>query len=300
MEYRKVPLTISQQVELLAERGLHMADKAEVRMHLQRIGYYRLTGYLRPFRIQGSDRFVDGATFTDGVKLYEFDQELRGLVLEAIGHIEVSVRAALTCEMAHAHGTFGHYEAQSFGAGAAWHAAWADGLTSEVTRARETFLDHFRATYSGYPFVPIWMATEVMSMGSISKMYRGMRGMDQKRVARRFEQPAPVFVSWLHAVAVARNICAHHGRLWNRSLSVKPMRPRSALWSDRQDSLPNDRLFFLLVVLRNLLHATTANVDSWSQRTNRALIPVLTGARMRTAAGAPADWIDHRLWYSSR
>ncbi|MGE4307572.1 MULTISPECIES: Abi family protein [Bacteroides] len=30
--------------------------------------------------------------------------------------------------------------------------------------------------------------------------------------------------SWLHSIVYIRNICAHHSRLWNKVLGVRPLR----------------------------------------------------------------------------
>ncbi|WGT25886.1 Abi family protein [Pseudomonas marginalis] len=38
--------------------------------------------------------------------------------------------------------------------------------------------------------------------------------------------------SWLHTLTTIRNMCAHHSRLWNRELGIRPELPRKAnfLW----------------------------------------------------------------------
>ena len=69
------------------------------------------------------------------------------------------------------------------------------------------------------------MATELISFGSLSQMNANLRAKLRKQIARKFDQPAPVSLSWLHALAAIRNICAHHSRLWNKELAVKPELP---------------------------------------------------------------------------
>jgi abortive infection bacteriophage resistance protein len=34
--------------------------------------------------------------------------------------------------------------------------------------------------------------------------------------------------NWLHAINIARNVCAHHSRLWNKPSVVQPKRPLKA------------------------------------------------------------------------
>jgi abortive infection bacteriophage resistance protein len=49
MKYTKPPLTFDQQADLLLSRGL-MAEKTELILKLKSVSYYRLSGYLFPFR----------------------------------------------------------------------------------------------------------------------------------------------------------------------------------------------------------------------------------------------------------
>jgi abortive infection bacteriophage resistance protein len=51
-----------------------------------------------------------------------------------------------------------------------------------------------------------------------------------------------VFKTWIHNLCYVRNICAHHGRLWNRNLTIRPLIPdKEPLWLDM--NLNNKKLF---------------------------------------------------------
>ncbi len=50
MKYEKGALSLEQQADQLIERGL-IADRNELMMRLQAVNYYRLSGYLHPYRI---------------------------------------------------------------------------------------------------------------------------------------------------------------------------------------------------------------------------------------------------------
>ncbi len=63
MKFAKPPLTITQQVQKLLDRGMQ-GDCGVIADRLAAVGYYRLTAYWHPFR--GPDRnFVPGRV-TDG------------------------------------------------------------------------------------------------------------------------------------------------------------------------------------------------------------------------------------------
>jgi abortive infection bacteriophage resistance protein len=85
--YVKPYLPLHQQVELLQARGMSVTDVERAVNCLQRIGYYRLSGYWFPFRHQEirtnlkgveerhvSEMFRPETSFDDVMRLYVFDK----------------------------------------------------------------------------------------------------------------------------------------------------------------------------------------------------------------------------------
>ena len=80
----KIWKTYEEQLEILKNRGLHVADEKKALGYLRTIGYYRLSGYLYPFRQFNPknpknrlDSFIPNSSFEDVKKLYMFDKRLR-------------------------------------------------------------------------------------------------------------------------------------------------------------------------------------------------------------------------------
>jgi abortive infection bacteriophage resistance protein len=90
IHYNKPPLSISDQAQLLLDRGLGCNDKTRLESYLSSIGYYRLSAYWLIFEQpcqQDNPRthqFVPDADFDTILKLYIFDRKLRLLLMEAI------------------------------------------------------------------------------------------------------------------------------------------------------------------------------------------------------------------------
>ena len=94
-----------------------------------------------------------------------------------------------------------------------------------------------------------------------------------------------------------RNICAHHGRLWNVGLGVYPAIPTSAAISWLQPgALPErsrKRLYPVLVSLQSVLDTISPH-SSWARRLNDLLT---TRSQMNLAGmGVPADWTADPFW----
>lgn len=293
MKYIKPPTSLPDQLQRLSDRGLHVADRDHAVHVLERISYYRLSAYWAPFK-QSDDVFEPGADFDTVLALYEFDRKLRLAVMDAIERVEIAVRTAIIHELSQAHGTFAHLDYDHFHPEFD-HAAWLCHAQTEARRSKELFIEHYKKSYEGFPHLPIWMALEVVSLGGLSKLFGGLRRDDQVRIASSYGVAASVLASWLHALTYVRNLCAHHGRLWNRLLGISPALPRHELFW-RPPYVPhNKRLWMVLLVLRRLMDHHHQG-DDWQQRVETLVEPIASNPRWRLAMGLPEEWCGHPLW----
>jgi abortive infection bacteriophage resistance protein len=159
----------------------------------------------------------------------------------------------------------------------------------EESRSAEVFVEHFRTKYASETDLPIWMATEIISFGVLSQMYANLRRKLRKLIAREFNLPEPVFVSWLHALTAIRNACAHHARLWNRELAVKPALPNT--WKAR--GISNHRFYVIALIIQTLLNDVSPG-SRWKERL-KAHIDAYPGADI-SHMHFPADWKNQSPW----
>jgi len=297
VQFSKPFKTSKELLSLLESRGLVIPDKTSAEKFLEYTNYYRLTGYMLPFESHGHS-FLPGTTFDDIQSLYLFDRELRSLVYEGIAILEVYTRAKISACLG-SMGPFAHFDKSIFYSGFHWE-DWHAFLVEEVKRSKETFVCHFRSTYDEWPNLPIWVSVELMSFGSISRLYCGIKRCYQKCIASNFNLRAPVLASWLHAIAYVRNICAHHARFWNRLLSIKPMiLRRDVAWSCFLQPTLQDKPFVLLTVLSELLkhiQAGTGMDIQWHSKMHRLLSNPPNVPRFEQAIGMPSRWNESSLW----
>lgn len=239
MRYTKPPLTFADQLELLQGRGLQVPDPARAEHWLSHISYYRLSAYMLPFK--DGENFRPGTTFDQVAGLYIFDRKLRLILLDAIERIEVALRTFLTYELSHQYGVFGHTDPTRFSPRFG-HDRFMEHLRKAERDSKETFVSHYRGKYTSEEHLPVWMATELISLGQLSRLYTACNPSIKRRFARRLNTGDPIVSSWLHSLSYVRNVCAHHSRLWNRELAIKPMLPvLSPAWPYRIRS--NERLY---------------------------------------------------------
>jgi len=291
--FDKPATTYAQQIELLRQRGMVISDAAKAEHCLRHVHYYRLCAYWLPFEADhASHQFREGTRFEDVWNLYVFDRELRLLVMDAIERVEVAVRSHWAYEMGHRHGPHSYLDHEV----AASRDRWEQNLTTlreEVTRSDERFIRHLLATYSE-ELPPVWAVCEVMSLGQLSRWYNNLKSMPTRRaIAECFGFDEKVLERFLHHLTHVRNLCAHHGRLWNREFTITPRLPRTKPLGLYQQLVPGSRrLYNTLVLLGHSLDIVSPD-SSWRGR----LIGLITQHGITTAEmGFPPGWPELPIW----
>jgi abortive infection bacteriophage resistance protein len=299
MKYTKAPLSFQDQARLLQSRGI-CGDLTIIENRLGSVNYYRLTGYLHPYKIPGDENFLPGTQFDTVWNHYAFDRRLRLLVMDAIERIEIAVRSQLAYYHAHEYHDPFAYATSPITLPSLKPAVYSDFLSrvrEETDRCeKDLFVSHFKTKYGDtHKDLPIWMAVEIMSFGAMQLLFRGASHKVKQHVASHFGMPDRVFDSWLHTLSVIRNICAHHGRLWNKVLGVKPLIPFQKDYPNWHTpyTVPNDRVFAVLIICRYCLKII-APQSRWPLHMKQLLsdFPMVNIGQM----GFPSNWQSLPIW----
>lgn len=260
--FQKPPLTHQQHLKLLLSRGLIIENNLQAINYLEYVGYYRLSGYFHFFyadQIKDMHCFKQGTNFDMVVNLYEFDTELRALLLKAIAKIEVAARIVISNTMCDEYGAHWYLQKELF------KSTFRHDKFLEQVKAETEFVSKggrkliFKAYYSKYknPQLPAsWMIFEALSFGTLSRIYEYIRRADlKKKVSSKFALPHyDVFSSWLQAISVTRNLCAHHSMLCYRNFHIMPRKPLT--WNmDKQRLFSEAKGIYLqLIIIQHLLN----------------------------------------------
>jgi abortive infection bacteriophage resistance protein len=301
MRYEKQPKTFPEQADLLLSRGL-IADREQLIRRLHVTSYFRLTGYLHPFRDKDSDHYQPGTSLEQVWKICVFDQRLRTLLLDAIEAIEVHVRTQLAYHFAHDHGAFAYTDARHFpNLAGDQFILWQRKLDDQMERSqrsREEFVAHFFAKYGDeHRRLPVWMLVELMDFGATLTFFRGVNDDIKKRIAAEVGQPDRVVMSWLLALNTVRNRCAHHLRLYHWELGTPVLVPQPGKFPEwHAPRLPNHRVGIILTLCRVWLNRIAPD-NRWTTRV-RALVEEFPDQPV-APMGFGSDWLQHPLWSSS-
>lgn len=219
----KHPKTIQEQIDLLKSRNMAFHDEANAPHFLANISYYRLKGYWWEMQNDKiNHHFASGSYFEDVIDLYNFDRHFRLIVFNAIERIEIALRTKMIYHLSLTHGAEWYLNSQHF-PNKKYFSDFQSKIHSELSDSSEEFIvKHYENHPNDNP--ESWKALEVLTLGSLSKLYRNLNHQlpEKNQVAKEFGLYNQKYLSsWLITITLVRNIIAHHGRLWNRVIINK-------------------------------------------------------------------------------
>ena len=249
---------------------------------LQQVNYYRLMAFTLTYKKNdGSDKYIDGTSFTDIFDLYQFDYKLRHMLVGVLEGIEIAFRTKIAYYFGHTYGSLG-YTKSEYSSNEEHHLKMLDELKKAIESNQEVFVEHHLTKYGGQ--FPVWVAVELLSFGVVSKFYANMLIEDKKAITSKYYNTTTDYLStWIRTAVHLRNTSAHYGRLYNKFLKVTPK-----LHNRFKNKLENKLLFTGLFVLREL----APSQKEWlSFVTNlEALIEEYSHVVDLAVMGFPDDW----------
>jgi len=303
------------QLEILGSRGMLIGNEAKALDYLERIGYYRLSGYWYSFRkhemiTDGRSKlryvrcneFVENSYFKDAIALYVFDKKLRLLALDALERIEMAIRVDVAYLLGqkdvYAQENIdlfrGNFAKKKDKAGRTQHDYWLENYHRYLKRSRKLpFVAHYLEKYGR---LPIWVSTDLWDFGLLSRLFSGMKPEDQDLIGKKYgAADGRAFASWLRGLNFIRNVSAHHSRLWNINIleRASPIHEQAA-WSELNTARP----FFYFAIMQKLLRVICPN-SSWFERFSKLMeaFPMIRcGEVSLSDFGLPDDWHTWDMW----
>ena len=323
--FDKPALRVEQQLELLKQQGLYVANNDRAMRFLEVVTLFRLSPYMRPFQESDPEHtFKPGSTLKAIVDIYRFDGSLRRITMDAIERVEVGMRATISNHMCPKYGPDWIADASIFSSTYSHSdllrplrdqlgrerkklereidrirkSSQPDGVLQQriENRMRDNYFRFYGSTYAHPELPPAWAILEELSLGTVSTLFNAIgKNVDKKAIASRFHLPFEVLASWLHTLTFIRNCCAHHSRLWNRELSIRPSLPKE--WvipnapADRPQ--PKQRLYIVLTMLAYLTDLISPD-SQW--KFHLAKITDQQESGYLSLMGFPNDWKRQHQW----
>lgn len=224
--YTKPHATGRQRVDHLRNLGLSVPRPNLAAKKIDAIGYERLRIYLlsRRDHTLPNKPFLPGTTYKNILRIYDCDVKLRDACFVAVGQFELHFRNAVSERLSDIYGSHPYYDVSAFNSAKAQQKC-LQTFTSIYLGSKDRRAKHYGETYD-YPFLPpIWRMKEFLTFGKASWIFKDLSKSVREDVAKEFGVlHLDTFTLWLDCLVDLRNICAHHDRLFNRSMPKQPAR----------------------------------------------------------------------------
>lgn len=250
-------------VHLTEEKQLIIPNPVLAKSTLQKLSYFALIGgYKDLFKHKPSNKYLYGVTFDEITAFYYFDEELRSLFLKYILHIERQLKSMLSYHFCEKYGEQQNTYLSAANYNLTPHnekdiKRLITSLAKTITLPSQySYIDHYARLYQN---VPLWVATNAMTFGQISKMYQYITSDIRTKVSINFANMSEIqFHQFIRILARCRNVCAHNERLY--SFQVNEAIPDTMLHSKLQLPMKNGQyingkkdLFAVVISLRYLI-----------------------------------------------
>ncbi len=301
MEFVKTAKTHLEQLELLKSRGLIIENESSAIETLSKISYYRLRAYWLTFEEIPQNniihKFKPNVKFDNIIATYDFDRQLRHIVFNAIELIEIALRTQMIYHLTLTTQDNLWYTQQNNFKNEIQFQSFMQIFQNEYKKSNEVFIKHYQKKYSFPDFPPAWMALEILSLGQLSMLYRNLNlTTSKKQIASIFNISYVLLESWIESLSYIRNVCAHHGRLWNKILPKTPIYPNriKPMWlSIKPTDDKINRLYIILSIIYLLLKEMNYHSEFKSALFN--LIRCFPNIPLHYL-GFPLNWANDEFW----
>jgi len=210
----RIATSTIKQIEILRNRGMDLDfEESKINEILLDIGYYRLGFYWFPFEIDKDHNFEKGTLFSNVIKLYYLDADLRNVLLKYLKRIEVNFRTKLI-----------YYISNKYKEDPIWYSNpkimnnwFIKGLDEKLytqkfkNENKQIKLHHQK--YRNHIYAPTWKTFEFLTFGAIVTIFNSIKSEEtQKEISKIYGlNNLNTFINFIYTIKFIRNICAHAG-----------------------------------------------------------------------------------------
>ena len=208
-----------------------------------------------------NDIFFRSATFQNIVDIYNFDHELRHIILQYIEIIEVRMKSVFAHVFTKEHGPTGYLDEKYFTDKKKYKEIITKAEQQKIQRLpHEAYLKHYVNDLQQE--IPLWAYVDLLTISDISFLYSISEPTIKETVAQEFglnmKKGTTILGSYMHSMTIIRNLCAHGSRIYNRLFEQKPSlnkKELSLLRIKKDGSVDNAHFYGFIIVMKRLLTA---------------------------------------------
>ena len=231
--------TVEEQIEILKSRGLIIQDEERALFFLKNNNYYELINGYKDFFIdkdkteqEKKDVYRNDVTFEDVVSLYEFDFEIRSIILKGILKIENIIKTKLAYYFSEKYNQeYNYLNIHNYNDKIKSVKMIADisniikvNMVNSKNEDMKNILEYYLEKHQN---IPLWVLIKKFTFGKLSKFYSALAEEIQLKICNDIEEfylkeynksismNNKTLSQMLEFINIVRNICAHNEKLYN-------------------------------------------------------------------------------------
>ncbi|MGO3156431.1 MAG: Abi family protein, partial [Mesonia sp.] len=208
----------------------------------------------------------EGTKFSDVVKLYYLDTDLKHILSKALNRIEINFKTQLIYHVSNYYDKNPTWFVNKKVVSSQFIKGFSYIYSEKFIQNNKPIKNHHKK-HSNDIYAPAWKTLEYLTFGSVIKLYLSLHNQDlQRTIAEQYSiRSLGVFENYLTTILFIRNICAHSDLLFDSStpLGIKST-PIVKIEHDKRHSLSSSMKiigYFLEKISLNRCKEITENVD---------------------------------------
>jgi abortive infection bacteriophage resistance protein len=142
-------------------------------------------------------------------------------------------------------------------------------MLEDLNFSKELFIKHYYKKYQSPKHPPAWITIEALTFGQCVMIYGLLKKENQKLVADTYGINKKFIHNWHYALAIIRNFCAHHSRLWNREMVIR-LNKRHGYYGSFFNNTKRRRVFDYLIVMQ-IISCKFNPTSSWNEKLEKII-----------------------------
>ena len=206
--------TISQQIDILKNKGLIIDDEVKAKDILLKENYFFINGYRHIFMNSNTDRtYVTGSTFSELYALFLFDRYSRNIFFKNLLIIENRLKSVISYQLSKKYGykEKDYLNIHNFTNDPEKRRRVKDVLEKMKRQIRINTSRHNATMHylKNYGYIPLWILVKVLSFGMVCELFLILKDEDKEEVAKIFDVSVSNLEAFLPILSNYRNLCAH-------------------------------------------------------------------------------------------
>ena len=175
-------------IDYLSSKGVVIADKEDALKKIERYTYYSIVNSYKSIFKDKNNNYINDVSFDEIYALFEFDKNLKNLMLKFCLEIETVIKSAMANQISKVYGVKDYLNTSN----------WDNSIDDDIKEVlfekinneiKKDYKVHTAVTHyiDKYGFVPPFVLVKILTFGVASSYYGLLKQSDRHAIAKYFK-----------------------------------------------------------------------------------------------------------------